>query len=73
MWSEDGEGMKITQVELKNVGHPAYIVCWLPHTHGKPKKGWVVSLENGMWEVMNVYSTQDHYDIKRGWKVGGLG
>jgi hypothetical protein len=66
--------MKVTQVELSNVGTPAHMVCWLPHTHGKLKVGMVVSLKEGqgMWKIEHVYSTQDHYEINRKWNVGGL-
>jgi hypothetical protein len=66
--------MKVTQVELENVGHPTRIVCWLPRGKFKFKEGTVMSLVgiDGLWRVAKVYMTQDHYDINRKWDVGGL-
>jgi nitrate reductase NapAB chaperone NapD len=66
--------MKVTQVELENVGHPAKMVCWLNRGRYKFKTGTILSLEgvDGLWKVSKVYSTQDHYSINRKWDVGGL-
>ena len=66
--------MKVTQCELENVGHPSKMICWLPRGKYKFKEGTVLSLEGieGLWKVVNVFTTQDHYDINRKWAVGGL-
>lgn len=66
--------MKIVQVELENVGHSEYMLCWLSTEVYKIKPRMVVSLKDvdGLWKVTKIYTTQDHYKIKRKWEVGGL-
>lgn len=60
--------MKITQVKVENVGHPEYMVCWVP----SPKKirlgtTYVFKDVVGMWRVVEIYSTQSLHEISRGW------
>jgi hypothetical protein len=67
--------MRITQVKLENVGHPPeYMTCWLPSEDYKLKVGTVLSLDKfpGIWKVLELYSTQEHWNINRKWSVGGL-
>jgi hypothetical protein len=68
--------VKITQVELSHGTRKK--VCWLSGWEGefKLKKGLVVTLDGDdndtEWTIENIFSTQAHYEIRRGWDVGGL-
>jgi hypothetical protein len=66
--------MKVTQVKLSNVGHPEKMVCWLPSEKYRLKVGMILSLDDvlGLWQIEEIYTSQDHYDINRKWNVGGL-
>lgn len=66
--------MRITQVELykltpKSVGPVDKMVCWIPSDVHKLKKGLLISLQSleGIWSIENIYTTQEHYEINRGW------
>jgi len=66
--------MKITQVHLENY-NGIHQVCWLPSDEYKLKPGTILSLkgdDSGNWKIMDVYTTQEHYEINRKWDVGGL-
>jgi len=69
--------MKVTQVKLQTYPEPFYkMVTWLNGTQKSLRKGMMVTLENdrswkGMWKILEVYSTQDYYEINHKWGVGG--
>jgi len=60
--------MKVTQVKVKNTVLPDFMVCWLSGKE-KFKLGSILSLDGvgGLWRVEEIYTTQEHYEIRRGW------
>ena len=69
--------MKITQVELVNK-KGRHLFCWLSGLEGKRhlKVGHTLNLDgddkNTLWEIVNIWGTQEYYDIRRSWHAGGL-
>lgn len=61
-------------IQTKLVSGNNYMTCWLPRDP-RVKVGTVISLAKSdtRWRVMEQYSTMEHNDIRRDWKVGGLG
>jgi len=65
--------MKITQVQLGYLNER--MVCWLPNDKvSKFKPGMILSLKGQprLWDVIEVYSSAEHYELNKEWKVGGL-
>jgi hypothetical protein len=64
--------MKVTQVKLEYLFDN--MICWLPTDEYSLKVGTRLSLKNQprVWTVVEIYSTQDHFEINRRWNVGGL-
>jgi hypothetical protein len=67
--------MKITEVVLVNK-KGRYLHCWLSSQGRKLRVGLTLNLDDGdknvLWEIIEVYGTQDHHEIRRSWNVGGL-
>ena len=63
--------MQIQQTELASGN--IRTVCWLPRDP-LVKVGTVISLAKSdtRWRVLEQYSTMEHQEINRNWKVGGL-
>jgi hypothetical protein len=68
--------MRITQVEVESETDGSRMVCWVPSENLKIRLGSRLSLsefpDEEIWRVVSVYSTQEHFDLKRKWNVGGL-
>jgi hypothetical protein len=63
--------MQIVQTELAHGN--ARMICWLPQDP-RVRVGSVISLAKGgdRWRVLEQYSTAEHQEVNRDWRVGGL-
>jgi|WetSurMetagenome_2_1015567.scaffolds.fasta_scaffold350914_2 hypothetical protein len=69
--------MRVTQAKLVKTGvpHTEYMVCWLSSEDIKLKEGMLISLkgmDEDVWRILYLYSTQEQDEINRKWPVGGL-